>query len=172
MKIEKTEQYSEFFQGILSCIREAQSKALQTVNRELVALYWDIGRRIVEKQRDEKWGDGVIKRLAADLQNMFPGAKGFSERNLWRMRDFYVSYEANTKLSPPVTEISWTHNSYILVKCKDPLEREFYIRMVRKYRWSKNQLLQNIENQTYEKMMIGQTNLKRRCRQLFTLRRR
>jgi predicted nuclease of restriction endonuclease-like (RecB) superfamily len=158
MEIEKSGIYTEFLQEIHNRIREAQRQALQVANKQLVTLYWDLGKRIVEKQREEKWGDGVIKRLAIDLQNMFPGAKGFSERSLWKMRDFYVTYSINEKLPPLVAEIGWTHNISILEKCKDPLEREFYIRMTRKYRWSKNQLLQNIENQTYEKMMIGQTN--------------
>lgn len=158
MILDKNQAYTDFLQEIRNRIREAQHNALKAVNTQLIALYWDIGRRIVEKQRDEKWGDGVIKNLAFDLQNEFPGIRGFSERNLWKMRDFYVSYSINEKLQPLVAEIGWTHNTYILEKCKDPLEREFYVRMTRKYNWSKNQLMHNIENQTYEKTLIGQTN--------------
>lgn len=158
MKIEKTQQYTEFLKEINDRIRDAQSNALKSVNKELMSLYWDIGKRIVEKQSNEKWGDSIIEGLAVDLQNAFPGMKGFSARNLWRMRDMYVSYSSNEKLSPLVTEISWTHNAYILSKCKDPLEREFYIRMVRKYGWSKNSLINHISNQTYERTLLGQTN--------------
>ncbi len=158
MKIEKTQQYVEFLKEINDRIREAQINALKSVNKQLILLYWDIGKRIVEKQKTEKWGDSVIEGLAYDLQNSFPGIKGFSARNLWNMRDLYVSYASNEKLQPLVAEISWTHNIYILSKCKNPLEREFYIRMVRKYGWSKNQLINYIDNQTYEKTLLGQTN--------------
>lgn len=158
MKIKGTQQYAEFLQEINDRIREAQISALKSVNKQLIYLYWDIGKRIVEKQDKDKWGDAVIENLAVDLQKAFPGTKGFSARNLWNMRDLYVSYSSNEKLQPLVAEISWTNNIYILSKCKDPLEREFYIRMVRKYGWSKNALINHIDNQTYEKTLIGQTN--------------
>ncbi len=157
-EVKNTEVYAQFLKILHDRIRDAQTKALQAVNKELVALYWDIGKGIVEKQRTEKWGDGIVAKIAHDLQNRFPGIKGFSERNLWKMRDFYVSYSVNEKLQPLVAEIGWTHNAYILEKCKEPLEREFYIRMTRKHNWSKNQLVNNIENQAYEKTMLGQTN--------------
>jgi predicted nuclease of restriction endonuclease-like (RecB) superfamily len=158
MKIVENNEYVDFLKGINNRIREAQLSALRAINKELIMLYWDIGRRIVEKQKAEKWGDEVIEGLAKDLQNTFPGMKGFSARNLWRMRDLYVSYGENAKLSSLLTEISWTHNIAILGKCDDALEREFYIRMSRKYNWSYRVLLNNIENQTYEKTLLGQTN--------------
>ena len=158
MKIENTQQYAEFLKEINDRIREAQINALKLVNKQLISLYWDIGKRIVEKQKTERWGDSVIEGLAHDLQNAFPGIKGFSARNLWKMRDLYVSYASNEKLSPLVAEISWSHNLAILEKSKDPLEREFYIRMSRKYNWSYRVLLNHIDNQTYEKTLLGQTN--------------
>lgn len=74
------------------------------------------------------------------------------------MRDFYLTYQGNAKLTPMVAEISWTHNLVILEKCKDDLEREFYIRMTRKYGWTKNVLIHQVENQTYEKTLLNQTN--------------
>ena len=107
MKIESTQQYANFLQEINDRIREAQSNALKFVNKQLIALYWDLGKRIVEKQENEKWGDAVIEGRALDLQKAFPGIKGFSARNLWRIRDLYVSYGHNEKLSPLVAEISW-----------------------------------------------------------------
>ena len=84
--------------------------------------------------------------------------KGFSARNLWRMRDLYLSYCDNEKLPTLLAEISWSHNRAILEKCNDILEREFYVRMSRKYSWSYRALLNNIENQAYEKTLLGQTN--------------
>jgi len=158
MKIEKTQQYAEFLQEINDRIREAQSNALKAVNKQLISLYWDIGKRIVEKQKIDKWGDSVIEGLAFDLQRAFPGMKGFSKRNLWNMRDFYLSYGQSEKLQTLSAQISWSHNVAILEKSKDALEREFYIRMSRKYNWSYRALLNHIENQIYEKTLLGQTN--------------
>lgn len=158
MKIEKTQQYAEFLKEIHDRIRQAQRDALKAVNKQLMSLYWDIGKNIVKKQQEEKWGDSVIEGLAFDLQKAFPGIKGFSARNLWRMRDLYLSYRDSEILPTLLAEISWSHNIAILEKFKDPLEREFYIRMSRKYGWSYRALLNNIENQTYEKTLLGQTN--------------
>jgi len=103
-------------------------------------------------------GKSVVEQLAKDLYVEFPGMQGFSSRNIWRMRSFYLTYESNPKLPPLVAEISWTHNYMILEKCKDNLEREFYIRMTRKFGWTKNVLVIQIENQAYEMTLLNQTN--------------
>ncbi len=113
---------------------------------------------IVERQKGGTWGKSVVELLAKDLRTEFPGIHGFSARNIWRMRGFYLSYKDNPKLPPLVAQIGWTHNHLILEKCKDNLEREFYIRMTRKYGWTKNVLIHQIENQSYEKTLLGQTN--------------
>jgi predicted nuclease of restriction endonuclease-like (RecB) superfamily len=139
-------------------IRSAQYEALKAVNREMINLYWDIGQMIVIKQQKDNWGKSVVEQLAKDLQTEFPGISGFSAANLWRMRLFYESYANNEKLAPMVREIGWTHNLAILEKCKDDLEREFYIRMTRKFGWTKNVLIHQIENQTYAKTLLNQTN--------------
>src|ERR1700722_20045103 len=158
MDIKQSHSYTEFLQEINSRIRQAQEIALRSVNKEMILLYWDIGRRIVDKQKGDGWGNSIIENLALDLQRAFPGMKGFSSRNLRYMRDFYVSYSDNEKLQTLSAEISWSHNIAILEKSKDALEREFYIRMSRKYHWSYRALLNHIENQTYEKTLLGQTN--------------
>lgn len=153
------EVYGALLGEIKQRIRSAQYEALKAVNRELISLYWDIGKIIVSKQEGkETWGKGIVNQLANDLQTEFPGVGGFSARNIWRMRDFYLTYYTNEKLSPLVTEIGWTHTTVILNKCKDDLEREFYIRMTRKYGWTKNVLIHQIENQAYEKTLLNQTN--------------
>lgn len=152
------EAYSQLLGEIKQRIRSAQYEALRAVNRELIALYWDIGKIIMSRQEGKTWGKGIVEQLASDLQVEFPGVTGFSARNIWRMRDFYLTYHAHEKLSPLVTEIGWTHNQVILTKCKDDLEREFYIRMTRKYGWTKNVLIHQIENQSYEKTLLNQTN--------------
>jgi len=154
----KQEYYPRLLREIKERIRSAQYAALKTVNRELVGLYWDIGRMIVERQDVEGWGKAVVKQLAADLRTEFPGVGGFSASNIWRMRAFFEAYSKMEKLAPLVREIAWSHNLTILERCKDALEREFYLRMTRKFGWSKNVLMHQIDNQSYEKSLLGQTN--------------
>jgi len=150
--------YRQLFIEVKERVRNAQYQALKAVNTELVGLYWDIGRMIAERQEQSGWGKSVVKQLSVDLQNEFPGMSGFSVQNLWYMRQFYLEYYENEKLQPLVGEIAWAHNLVIMSKCKDPLQREFYIRMTRKFGWSKNVLVHQIENQSYEKSLLGQTN--------------
>ena len=128
------------------------------VNKELIALYWDIGRLIVERQEKYGWGKSIVENLAKDLQIEFSGVQGFSAQNLWYMRQFYLEYYGNAKLQPMVGEISWAKHLVIMGRCKDLLEREFYIRMTRKFGWTKNVLIHQIDNKTYEKTLLNQTN--------------
>jgi predicted nuclease of restriction endonuclease-like (RecB) superfamily len=150
--------YASLLRDVKTRIREGQYAALRTVNKELIGLYWDIGSMIVERQQEEGWGKAVVQRLAADLQAEFVGVGGFSASNLWRMKVFFETYEGSEKLAPLVREIAWSHNLLILERCKDPLQREFYLRMTRKFGWSKNVLTHQIDNQSYEKSLLGQTN--------------
>ncbi len=150
--------YGNLLVEIKERIRGAQYEALKAVNKELIALYWDIGKMIVERQQQESWGRNVVESLAKDLQAEFSGIQGFSAQNLWRMKQLYQSYSTNEKLSPLVREIGWTHNVIILMNCKDDLQREFYLRMTRKFGWSKNILIHQIENQSFEKTFANQTN--------------
>ncbi|WP_152590242.1 PDDEXK nuclease domain-containing protein [Nostoc sphaeroides] len=153
-----SDNYRHLLMEIKQRIRSAQYEALKAVNREMINLYWDIGQIIVTQQQGASWGKSVVEQLAKDLQAEFPGISGFSARNIWRMRDFYLTYHSKEILPPLVAEIGWTHNIVILEKCKDDLEREFYIRMTRKFGWTKNVLIHQIENQTYEKTLLNQTN--------------
>ena len=161
MAIEVTEDYRSLLVAVKHRIRAAQYEALKAVNRELMALYWDIGELIVTRQEIAGWGKSVVEQLAKDLQVEFHGMAGFSARNIWNMRSFYVTYRTNEKLQPLVAEIGWTHNLVILEKCKDDLQREFYLRMTPKFGWTKNVLIHQIENKTYEKTLLNQTNFDR-----------
>ena len=151
-------EYSSLLADVKERIRSAQYSALKVVNTELVGLYWDIGRMIAERQEKAGWGRSVVESLSADLRLEFPGVAGFSVQNLWYMRQFYLEYSGHERLQPLVGEIAWAHNLLIMSKCKDPLEREFYIRMTRKFGWSKNVLTHQIDNQSYGKSMLGQPN--------------
>jgi predicted nuclease of restriction endonuclease-like (RecB) superfamily len=150
--------YSELLTDIKQRIRSAQYEALKAVNKELITLYWDIGRMIQERQKGHTWGKAVVTQLAKDLQKEFPGIGGFSSSNLWRTRLFYETYADNPKLAPLVREIAWSHNILIFEKCKDAHERQFYITATKKFGWSKNVLIHQIENKSYEKYLLNQTN--------------
>lgn len=154
----KVSDYQRLLVEIKQRIKSAQYDALKAVNKELIALYWDIGKMIVERQKRETWGKAIVEKLSKDLQVEFPGMGGFSTSNLWRMRNFYEYYAKNEKVAQLVREISWGQNITIMEKCKNDQEREFYIRMTRKFGWSRSALAHQIENQTYEKMLLNQTN--------------
>ena len=119
--------YAAFLSEIRDRIRSAQTRAHLAVSRELILLYWQIGRDIVSRQKHEGWGKSVIERLAADIQKEFPGMEGFSARNIWRMRGFYLAYSegdiilprAATELEP---ESASPSNSIILPQAAAELD--------------------------------------------------
>ena len=137
-------EYADSLEALKERVRSAQYAALKAVNTELVGMYWDIGRMLVERQAGDTWGKGVVQQLATDLQQAFPGAGGFSASNLWRMRAFFEAYRGQEKLAPLVREISWNNNIIIMEKCKDNLQREFYIRMTKRYGWTKRVLANSV----------------------------
>jgi predicted nuclease of restriction endonuclease-like (RecB) superfamily len=151
-------EYKELIKHLKAKIKAAQAQALTAVNKALIELYWDIGRSIIEKQDQEGWGKSVVEMLAKDLQSEFSGTLGFSVANLWRMRNFYLAYKDNEKLARLVREIGWGHNIVIFERCKDDLEREYYIQMVRKSSWTRDTVANAIKNQSYEKFLINQHN--------------
>ena len=174
--------YGAFVQGIKDLVRRRQYEAMRQVNAGLMQLYWEIGGEIEHRQREQGWGKSVVEVLAKELQKEFPGIKGFSARNLWLMRTFYLEYSQQTilhpmgaeikNINPPplagdlekavlppfLAEIGWKKNVVIIEKCKDPLQREFYIRMTRRFGWTKDVLINNIENHAFEKHLANQTN--------------
>jgi hypothetical protein len=98
------------FAEVVTLIEAARSRAYQAVNAELVTLYWQLGEYISRKIASAEWGDGVVDELAATLARRFPGLRGFTRRNLFRMRQFYEEYRGNAKVSPLVTQLPWTHH--------------------------------------------------------------
>lgn len=139
-------------------IHKKRYQVLKSINSETIKLYWDIGEKIYKKQKENGWGKSIVQMLSTELQKEFPGAKGYSAANLWRMRNFYLMYQDSEKLAPLVREISWSNNIIIMEKCEDDLQREFYIQMTKRYGWSKRVLTNFIEAQTYEKYLLNQTN--------------
>ena len=152
------QEYQDFIVEIKDKIYQSQYQAMRAVNKELINLYTEIGKAIVEKQETLGWGKSIVENLAKDLQNEFPGIKGFSAQNLWYIRQFYLHYKDNKKLQPMVGEISWSKNLVIISKCENDLEREFYIKMTKKYGWAKSVLIHQIEGKAYERFLMNQTN--------------
>lgn len=153
---ENTE-YVQFLSEIKSQIRTAQYDSVKAVNTAMIHLYWEVGRSISEKQANG-WGKSVIETLSKDIQQEFPGIKGFGSRNIWYMVQFYVEYHADTNLQPLVAEISWAKHLAIMTKCKESLERKFYILATKRYGWTKDVLINKIELKSYEKYLLGQSN--------------
>jgi predicted nuclease of restriction endonuclease-like (RecB) superfamily len=158
MEIENIQQ--SFIIEIKQKVHQAQYEALKAVNVQLINLYWELGKAISEKQ-SESWGKVIVPTLSKELQKEFPKMSGFSTTNLWLMAQFYSEYHSVENLQPLVGEISWTKHIVILNKCKDNLERQFYILATKKFGWTKNVLIHQIENKTYEKYLLNQTNFEK-----------
>jgi predicted nuclease of restriction endonuclease-like (RecB) superfamily len=146
--------YKHFFEDIKRGIQSARVSAAKSVNKELIKLYLHIGQQIVEKQEEFRWGKSVVEILASDLQKEFENTDGFSARNLWNMRMFYLQYRNNEFLLQAVAEIPWGHNLLIMNKITDQNEREYYIKATIENGWSRNVLGLQIKSNAYQRHML------------------
>jgi len=119
-----TNEYADLLAEVKERVRAAQYAAFRAVNKELVALYWDIGRMITKRQITGMHGDAVVEQLASDLRMEFPGVGGFSRRNVFYVREFYIAYRDLPKVQPLVAQIGWTQNLIVLQRCRDPKDLE------------------------------------------------
>lgn len=156
----------QHFGPILDLIRQSRGRALQAVNAALVDLHWGIGRYLSGKIREEGWGQGTVRDLAAWLQSREPGLRGFSAQNLWRTRQFFETYKDDEELSPLVRELPWTHNIIIINKCTSREERGFYLKMASRERWAKRDLERQIDGALFERVLAGRPNLSPPLREL------
>ena len=147
-------QYNEFDE-ILTIIHSSQIRALSSVNRELIAMYWEIGKFVSEKTATDGWGKSTVSALASYLQSNIPSSTGFSERNIWRMKQFYETYKGKEKLSPLVAEIPWTNNLLIMTACKTDEAKEFYLKACIENHYSKRELERQIDSMLYERTAIS-----------------
>jgi predicted nuclease of restriction endonuclease-like (RecB) superfamily len=153
--------YGELLENLKSRIRTARVQAALSVNRELVLLYWHIGKEILQKQEQEGWGTKVIDRLALDLAREFPEMKGFSPRNLKYMRAFAEAWPDEQIVQEVLAQITWYHNITLLEKVKDPPERLWYVEQTIEHGWSRNVLVHQIESKLYERQGKAITNFER-----------
>jgi len=153
MKIEKQ------FDEIIQLIYSAREKAILSVNAELIELYWNVGHYISEKVNHSEWGQSVVKNLSEYIHRKLPDIKGFSSQNLWRMKQFYETYRKSEKLSALLRELSWTNNLMIFSKATTDEEREFYIKLAIRERYSSRELERQIDSGIFERVMLSDKNL-------------
>lgn len=158
-------QFQQQFTEITTLIASAKARAYQAVNKELVTLYWQVGQYLSNKVKANDWGKSIVEDLAKFIQTSEPNIKGFSAQNLWRMKQFYETYAQNEILSPLVREINWTNN-LIILSCDTEQEREFYLRMSIKEKWSKLELQRQLNSSYYERVMLADVKLSPLSREL------
>ena len=162
-KPSNTPSYASFLEQLKGRVRQAQLKASLAVNSELILLYWDIGKSIVEKQEQEGWKAQVIEKLCRDLQNAFPGIQGFSRANIFKMRSFYLAYSRVSQPvrllnELPIAKIPWGHNVLIITKIKDIQERLWYAEQTIENGLSRKSLEEWIKSKAYKRQGKAITN--------------
>lgn len=141
--------------NLIKIIDESRQNALRKVNEELIRMYWQVGEFLSNESKNASFGDAYIDAIASEIQEAFPGIKGFNRRGLYRMKQFYETYKDNEIVTPLVTQISWTNHLLILSGCKTDTEREFYIRLCIKENYSKRQLERQLDSGYYERYMLS-----------------
>lgn len=151
-ELTQTPDYRDFITTLKQKVQAAQIKAARAVNTELIALYWELGRLITEKQQGSGWGDAVIDQIAQDLMRELGGMKGLSRANLYRMKRFYAFYAGQDEnVAQAVRQIPWGHNILIFQKVDQPRKALWYVRKTLENNWSRNVLGLQIESRLYER---------------------
>ena len=153
------------FSDIILLIKQSRLNAVKSVNKELIDLYWNVGKYIHERIESSVWGESVVKELADYMSKTEPNLKGFSDKNLWRMKQFYESYKDFPKLSTLLREISWSHNLAIFSRCKSLEEREFYLNIVKQEGYTFRELDRQISASLFERTMIGNAKISTKLRE-------
>lgn len=152
--IEKSMNYNEFINQVKVEIKQSQNNAILSVNRELLLLYWKVGKRILENINSSDWGSKIIPKLSKELKEAFPDLKGFSERNLKYMRRLAEEYPDYEFVQQVVAQLSWSHNLVLLDRIKGLSQRRWYIEKCVENKWSRNVLVHQIESKLYERQEL------------------
>ena len=148
--------YNEQFQKVVNIIESAKERAYRKVNEDLITMYRDIGEYISKQSKNSSYGDAFVQKLANFFSENYPELKGFNRRGLYRMKQFYELYQGEEKVSPLVTQLSWSNHLKIMSACKTMDERIFYMNMCIKERLSKRELERQIDSGYYERYMLSQ----------------
>ena len=146
---------SRDFDEVAQMIAVAKQRTYSAVNSMLVELYWQVGAYIHNKLESAAWGEGIVNQLAKYLKTTQPGLRGFTRRNLFRMRQFYATYRGDEKVPPLVTQLPWTHNLLILSQSKTPEEREFYLKTAIREKWSSRELERQFRGALFERAVLS-----------------
>lgn len=147
---------SKAFGKVSTIIGNAKKNAYRKVNEELINMYWNMGRLVSDEVKRASYGEAFIDELAEYIQNEFPEIKGFNRRGLYRMKQFYEAYKDYEKVSPLVTQISWTNNLLILSGTKSIEEKEFYLKLCIQESYSKRELERQLDSGYYERFILSQ----------------
>jgi predicted nuclease of restriction endonuclease-like (RecB) superfamily len=143
------------FAEISRLIESARQRAYQAVNTALIELYWQVGAYLSVKIKAAEWGEGVVDQLAQHLASTQPGLKGFTRRNLFRMRQFYEVYPDPQIVTALLTQLPWTHNLIILSRSQRPEEREFYLKIAAQEKWSSRELERQYDTALFERVVLS-----------------
>ena len=162
-----TKEYAHVLSNLKKQIKEAQVKAALSVNKELLKLYWSIGRTIAEKQEANGWGTSVVEKLVKDLQKAFPGISGFSHRNIFRMKAFFLAYSKVPQAVAQIEDLAifsipWGHNAVLLEKIKDYNQRLWYAQKTIENGWSRSMLETWIKSDLFNRKGKAITNFQER----------
>lgn len=158
--------FQQDFSQVLQQIQRSRQKIFAQINTALIDLYWQVGQTISQKVQTEAWGKGVVKGLAQYIAQNDPDIKDFSDKNLWRMKQFYETYQSDQRLMPLVQELSWTNNTIIFSRCKTIEEREYYLKLCLAERYSSRELERQIDASHFERAMMGKPKLSAVLREL------
>ena len=150
---------SKDFINVVNLIQEARDNAIRKVNEELILLYWNVGKYISEQLESQKWGSSYVDELASFISENCPEVKGFNRRGLYRMKQFYETYKEKEFVSTLLTQISWSNHLAILSSSKSDEEREFYIRLSIKKRYSARELQRQLDSGYFERYMLSTEKL-------------
>ena len=150
---------SKDFINVVNLIQEARENAIRKVNEELILLYWNVGKYISEQLENQKWGTSYIDELASFISKNCPEVKGFNRRGLYRMKQFYETYKDKEFVSTLLTQISWSNHLAILSSSKSDEEREFYIKLSIKERYSVRELQRQLDSGYFERYMLSTEKL-------------
>lgn len=154
------------FSEVVEMIQSARERALGAVNTALIELYWQVGEYISRKLETAAWGEGVVDELARYIERRHPNLRGFTRRNLFRMRQFFEAYREDEKVSALLTQLPWTHHLMILGQCKRAEEREFYIRLTAQERWSSRELERQLRASLFERAVLNPPQLSTALREM------
>jgi len=142
------------FDEVVSIIDNARESAFRAVNRELVKMYWDIGEYVSRRVSESGWGKSVVKDFSDFIQSRYIGISGFSASNIWRMKQFFETYNGNKKLATLSRELTWSHNLQIM-SCKTDEEKEFYLTLSVKNRYSFRELKRQMDSALFERLTLS-----------------